>query len=572
MVLGLKRIHIIISLIISLAAQMANAQCSSAGSTNAGAITPTTSWQTVTRAAGSKFYYTIAVTTCNTYTFSFCQNGGSATYDPEITITDNTTGNTYYAYNDQGCGNPSELIWTPTVSGTYRIHISKWVCSNPTASSTLAYIYAAANTTNANYSLVGNATSASPYNCTTLTTASNNQLGCAWDVNSIFSFSSNFSYDFTINLGSSNAGADGMSFTIQNDPRGLCACGQAGGSMGAGSISNSLIVEIDTYINYEDRDDFTGADYIGCTGGLDLDHIDIWTGGTVNPNLDADCNVTSAGERPAIPWAVALKNGASYYDIENGLNHILRISWVTGSPGTLTVMVMDASATVTYGTASYSFNPMTIFGTNTPYFGFTASTGGLNNNQSFCNPASLLPIELLRFEAIKENGAAKLNWTTATETNNRYFSIERSADGESWSSIGKLNSKAQNGNSLAPLSYSFTDNSLLSGNNYYRFKQVDHNGKFSYSPVKVIYNARITPVVYPNPFENNFNLNVLSDAGSQIKYTVFNNLGQLVLEEEFTQGDNGNFARKVGINQGAGIYYMVLQVNAERFTYKLVCK
>ena len=178
--------------------------------------------------------------------------------------------------------------------------------------------------------------------------------------------------------------------------------------MGAGTISNSLIVEVDTYLNYEDRDDFTGADYIGCNGTLDLDHLDIWKGGTINPDLDFDCNTTSAGERPCISWAVPLKNGAAYYDIENGLNHILRISWTAGISSTLTAKILDNTGTTTYGTASYSFNPLTVFGTNTPYFGFTASTGGLNNQQSFCNPTILLPIEFSRFDATKENNSTSI--------------------------------------------------------------------------------------------------------------------------------------------------------------------
>ncbi len=570
----MKKSYLLALLFFFGLSQIFYAQCSSAGASNAGLVTPTVAWQSVSHAAGSSFYYTFSAATCNTYTFTFCSAtyaSASASFDTQITITDNTTGATSYAYNDDNCGLQSQVVFTPTASATYRVYITQFNCAAPSLASTLGYIYAASNTTNANYALNGNATSASPYNCTTLTTASNNQLGCAWDVNSLLNFTSNFSYDFTINLGSSNAGADGMSFTIQNDPRGLCACGAAGGSMGAGTISNSLIVEIDTYINFEDRDDFTGADYIGCNGVLDLDHIDIWTGGTVNPDLDGNCNSVTAGERPAIAWAVALKNGAAYYDIENGLNHILRISWNSGS-STLTALVMDITATTTYGTATYSFNPLTVFGTNTPYFGFTASTGGLSNQQSFCNPASLLPIQLLKFDVRKENNSANLSWTTATETNNQYFSIEKSSDVDNWNPIAKVNSKALHGNSISPLTYSFIDANLFSGNNYYRLKQVDYNGKFSYSPIKNIYNARITPIVFPNPFENNFNLNILSDAGSSIKYSLYNNLGQLVLEEEQTQGQSGNFAKKIEAPQGTGIYYMVLQVNEQRFTYKLLCK
>lgn len=566
----------VLSLLILLPFVTLRSQCSSASAVSAGTITPTTSWQTVTHAAGTQYYYLITVSSCNTYTFTFCNatysGASSGMSDTQLTVTDNSTGNTTYAFNDDYCAYISELVWTPSASGTYRLLVSQYYCSAPTASATLAYIYASANTTNINYALNGNATSNSSYDCTTLTSATNNQLGCAWDVNSTLDFTSNFSYDFTINLGSSNAGADGMSFTIQNDPRGLCACGSAGNQLGAGGISNSLIVEVDTYLNIEDRDDFTGSDYIGCSGTLDLDHLDIWTGGTVNPDLDGNCNAVASGERPCISWAVPFKNGSNYYDIENGLNHLLRISWATGSPGTLTAKVLDASGTTTYGTASYSFNPLTVFGTNSPYFGFTASTGGLNNQQSFCNPTSLLPIELTRFELHPENGAAKLEWSTATEINNNYFSIERSKDGENWQVVGKQKSKAANGYSNKELDYYHLDPSPEKGISYYRLKQIDFNGKYTYSAIKTLDNTQgVTPIVFPNPFENNFNLTVISPAGSSIDYTIYNALGEIVQQQHETQGDNGYFLKRIDINKGPGIYYVSLEANKERFTYKMIC-
>jgi hypothetical protein len=571
----LKRFRKIILLIFLVSIRSLNifSQCSSAGAVSGGTITPSGSWQTVTHAAGTRYYYVFSASPCNSYTFTFCQGGASCGFsDSQLTITDNSTGTTTYAYNDDYCSYLSELVWTPTTQGTYRLLVTQYSCADPTASATLAYQTVTSNTANINYSLNGNATSPSPYNCTTLTSATSNQLGCAWDVNSTLDFTQNFSYDFTINLGSSNAGADGMSFTIQNDSRGLCACGVAGNQLGAGTISNSLIVEIDTYINTEDRDDFSGNDYIGCNGTLDLDHLDIWLNGNVNPDLDGDCNVAAAGERPCISWAVPLKNGSSYYDIENGLNHLLRISWATGSPGTLTAKILDASATTTYGTASYSFNPLTVFGTNAPYFGFTASTGGLSNQQTFCNPTTLLPVGFLKFDAFLQNGAVQLEWITASEKNNRYFLIERSADATNWFQIGKQFSKAPNGTSEQQLSYQFTDESPLAGMNYYRIRQVDYDGKYSFSGTRTIdLTPHSRPVVFPNPFSNSFNLNVLSPEGSSIGYKLYNNLGEIILEESYGPSDENYFAKKIEVNQGQGIYYLVLTIGNERYTYKLLC-
>jgi hypothetical protein len=99
--------------------------------------------------------------------------------------------------------------------------------------------------------------------------------------------------------------------------------------------------------------------------------MDLWLNGNVNPT--GTCG-SFPGAR-IIPAAIPLMSGASYYNIENGIDHTLRISWVpSGTSGTLTASVMNISGTITYGIFSYSFNPLNVFGTNHPYYGFTAST------------------------------------------------------------------------------------------------------------------------------------------------------------------------------------------------------
>ena len=95
----------------------------------------------------------------------------------------------------------------------------------------------------------------------------------------------------------------------------------------------------------------------------------------------------------------------------------------------------------------------------------------------------LLPVTLSSFTGKKEGATTLLNWTTATETGNNYFSIERAPDGESFAPIGSIKGA---GNSTVALNYSFTDKQPMTGNNYYRLKQVDYNGKSKYSDIVVI--------------------------------------------------------------------------------------
>lgn len=94
-----------------------------------------------------------------------------------------------------------------------------------------------------------------------------------------------------------------------------------------------------------------------------------------------------------------------------------------------------------------------------------------------------LPITLLEFTARADGKKSLLNWTTATEVNNDRFEIERSNDAVTFQKIGQVPGA---GNSNAHLSYQWYDNNPLKGNNYYRLKQVDIDGRFSHSPTRQV--------------------------------------------------------------------------------------
>jgi len=369
-----------------------------------------------------------------------------------------------------------------------------------------------------NYCVTGNSVDQGA-GCAQLTSATNNQLGSIWDADNKFDFTSDWSYDFTVNLGNSDAGADGICFVIQNDPAGLSAFGTSGGAMGSGGITNSLIVEIDTYLNTEDRND--GLTSVTCGSGTpDPDHLDIWLNGVVNPG---DC---SSGAR-VVPNAVELKNGAALYNIENGLNHTFRVSYVAATQ-TFTAKVLNAAKTVTYGTISYSpLNPLTLFGSNAPYFGFTGSTGGLNNQQSAClAPSLVLPITLTNFD-VNCNGSEKnISWATASEINNDYFTIERSSDAINFEEIGRIDGA---GNSNINLNYSFTDVLSIPKIVYYRLKQTDFNGEFSYSEIKSASCIREGDFsVYPNPFEDKLFIQLSEGFKFPINIEITDFLGRTV--------------------------------------------
>jgi hypothetical protein len=111
----------------------AKAQC--VGGTLLTSITPSSTWQTLSIQGGRYATFTAAVGTL--YTFTYCSNGGVASFDTEITILDNL--NNPLAYNDDFCGTGSELTWSPTTAGTYRVYITEYNCLSNLINSTLAY-------------------------------------------------------------------------------------------------------------------------------------------------------------------------------------------------------------------------------------------------------------------------------------------------------------------------------------------------------------------------------------------------------------------------------------------------
>ena len=111
-----------------------------------------------------------------------------------------------------------------------------------------------------------------------------------------------------------------------------------------------------------------------------------------------------------------------------------------------------------------------------------------------------LPVELLSFDAnVINNSYVDLKWTTASEKDNDFFTVERSIDGTFWESIAQIDGS---GNSTKTLTYSTTDPFPYNGVSYYRIQQTDFNGRTDYSKVRSvnITSRQLSSVVlYPNP-------------------------------------------------------------------------
>lgn len=101
-------------------------------------------------------------------------------------------------------------------------------------------------------------------------------------------------------------------------------------------------------------------------------------------------------------------------------------------------------------------------------------------------PCVILPIEIISFEANKNDGYNMITWVTATETNNDYFTLERSVDGFNWVEIAAVDGA---GTVSTPSFYEYRDYEFIKDTvNYYRLKQTDFNGLFEYFQIIYVSN------------------------------------------------------------------------------------
>lgn len=144
------------------------------------------------------------------------------------------------------------------------------------------------------------------------------------------------------------------------------------------------------------------------------------------------------------------------------------------------------------------------------------------------NGTVVLKIELDYFKAIPASSNVIISWQTATETNNEYFTIEKSTDGINFHAIKTI---AGAGNSSTPISYTFTDIYPNFGVSYYRLKQTDYNGDFEiFDPVAVSFLSNTEFKVGPNPTTNY--LQIASPTEMNGSFKLISQSGAVVYESE----------------------------------------
>lgn len=206
---------------------------------------------------------------------------------------------------------------------------------------------------------------------------------------------------------------------------------------------------------------------------------------------------------------------------------------------------------------------------------WTPGGSGFSLNWLLTSGASLdcsvtpLPIELLSFSAKPDNSMVKLSWTTATETNNDYFTIERSKNGIDFQAIGMVDGA---GNSTQTKVYSTIDGEPSKGLSYYRLKQTDYDGKFSYSeivPVRFESKSSIF-IVQPNPAKDNMDVVFSTETEGTAVVQIFNSQGQVVLSKKVDLHEGVN---RLPISLDSfikGVYFVTLENGLEVQKTRLV--
>ena len=173
-------------------------------------------------------------------------------------------------------------------------------------------------------------------------------------------------------------------------------------------------------------------------------------------------------------------------------------------------------------------------------------------------PIRLLPIDLLTFTAKLKDGIVRVDWATGSETNNHYFTVEKSRDGKSFEDVGKVDGA---GNSSMTRYYNMVDHTPFTGLSYYRLRQTDFDGHFTFSEPVAVFNSdkNFSWYVFPNPATDHISIakttedknihdalfQLFSPQGSLLKTITLNTKIQHVFTVDIKDYSSGIYIGKI---------------------------
>jgi hypothetical protein len=279
--------------------------------------------------------------------------------------------------------------------------------------------------------------------------------------------------------------------------------------------------------------------YSHASKDVSLDHLsrcEFWilnrTAGSSSVSVTMTWNGTSCGVSALSDLRVVRWDGSTWKDHGNG-----------GTTGNTSV------GSIVSGSSISSFSPFTL--------------GSITTE----NP---LPIQLINFSATPSNNYVHLNWTTASETNNDYFTIESSNDAVNFKEVSRM-SGAGNSNSI--LTYSSVDTNPYSGVSYYRLKQVDYDGNFVYSDMEVVNMnvlSEVDMVVSPNPVIGLVDIRLDADYFANPTIEVRDVQGRILLTKKNLSMSKGKPLNVDLSELPQGLYFIQASENGKSISKRIV--
>jgi len=169
-----------------------------------------------------------------------------------------------------------------------------------------------------------------------------------------------------------------------------------------------------------------------------------------------------------------------------------------------------------------------------------------------------MPVEMIDFSVISKENHNELFWSTASETDNDFFSIEKSSDAQNFQIVQIIDGA---GNSNQILEYNYNDYSINNETTYYRIKQTDYNGKYSYSKIVSVnnqINKNLTIEIYPNPISKQFTIDIKTDKEKMVEIKLINMLNEVVMSEKIILENNRTKKTYLRNNIPNGIYSLLI--------------
>jgi|GEM_PF-2400328 len=207
-----------------------------------------------------------------------------------------------------------------------------------------------------------------------------------------------------------------------------------------------------------------------------------------------------------------------------------------------------------------------------PRYGARAGVNGTSLYNLNLSSSCSLPVTWLSFNLVQMQGAISINWSTSSEKNNAFFTVEKSVDGVHWLAIDSLPGMSS---SVSLQKYSVTDMQVSSGVMYYRIKQTDINGLVSYTGVLSINSAdEIIFKIFPNPVSGSsrdINLIASLPEETELNIRITDVSGKIIFSQDgLLISENGSVVLSPNLKFAQGLYLVSVFTDQQMYVLKLI--